>query len=173
MIGVFLGAALGALFGYAASHWQGKQEATARRRALFRVLSDQLHMIPADDPPYDPQSIQARDTIHVSAAGQLLSGQTLDAQSDGLIIRRLILWQAVEAGHNEVVRFTNQALALGALPESHRAAWYDHLNFRVGLMRACRADVLAALPVAYRQPSWPVAETGPPDAGLLVQRHLP
>ncbi len=169
MIGVFLGAFLGALFGYAANWWHGKQETLARRKVLFRVLSDQLHLIPADDPDDVATTLTIRDTIQVTAVGKLLANNALDATKDETLIRQLIIWQAFERGHNEFVRITNQAQVTMAIPVQHRAAWHHQLDTALGLLRIHRQSVLATLPQEYRLPSWPQGEVSKKDEGISVQ----
>jgi hypothetical protein len=168
LIGVFVGAVLGTLFGYAANWWQSRREAKARRAVLFRTLSDQLHMIPADVPETDATALLTRSTIHVSAAAQLLQGDILDARKDAPLIKRLIIWQAFETSHNEMTRTTNQAAVAMLIPIDYRVAWNQTLNESAGRLRALRADVLSALPAEYRQPSWQHAQAGETrDEGLL------
>lgn len=165
MVGVFLGAVLGALFGFGFSRWQAREEAQARRSTLFRTLSDQMWMITTEDVPYDQGRLDTRSTIHVSAAGELLRGDTLDARKDATLIRRLIIWQSFEASHNEKVRITNQANVTVSIPQEHRAAWQESLNESKTLLTVLRLDVLSGLPVEYQTPSWP--HDPAKDEGLL------
>jgi len=168
LVGVFLGAVLGTLFGSAADRWQSRREANARRAVLFRTLSDQLNMIPAEVPVVDASALLTRSTIHVSAAAQLLQGDILDARKDAVLIKRLIIWQAFQTSHNELTRITNQAIVAMLLPPKHQAAWGQSLNVSVGLLRASRRDVLDVIPPKYRTPSWESAQSGAvKDEGLL------
>lgn len=150
MTGVFLGAVLGALFGYAASHWQGRQEERARRHALFRVLSQQLHGPPLESPDFSPEVILTRGTIHVSAADQLLAGHVLDSKKDEILIMRLVLWQSFEAHYNESVSVFNQAAISASLSEIHHPLWHLNLEKALIVLREWRPIVLRALPPDYR-----------------------
>ncbi len=169
MIGVFLGAVLGALFGYAASRWQGRQEATARRHALFRVLSDQLHMLRLESAENDATRMLKWVPVHVSAADQLLNGHVLDARSDAKLIRLLINWQSIEASYNEILRVYNQSSITESSSPVHGRSWYDRLDVSVKVLGRFRSDLLAQLPVAYRSPSWPEELGTPPDKGRRVE----
>ncbi len=167
MVGVFLGASLGALFGYGFSWWQARRETQARRAVLFRTLSDQLHAIPTDEPAFGETVLLTRGTIHVSAASELLNGETLDTRKDARLIKLLILWQSFEASHNELARITNQAAVTMSVPREYRATWHQSLNNSLKLLIALRHDVLSALPPEYQSPSW--SQNREKDKGLLFR----
>jgi len=109
MIGVFLGAVLGALFGYGANWWYQRQQIKARRAAIIRAIQTQFFTIPFTPEGPSPDSLRSKRTFHVTAAQQLLDGHTLDGTKDASFIRALTRWQASEARYNAAVHLANHA----------------------------------------------------------------
>ena len=130
MVGVFLGAALGALFGYAANAYYDRQEARARRAVMVRVLQNQLSRWEAQ-PGRFVRGIQSQlRPIEVTVIGALLDGTVLDARKDGQLIEKFLDIQSTIRYFNELIRVYNQTFVLAELNVQNReltdqrARWY-------------------------------------------------
>ena len=143
---LFLGAFLGGLFGYFADRWLGRKESNQRRAALINALHRQLAAIPDTPASMLPDSFLARTTYHVTAVGQLLDGESLDAQEDADLIRVLSNWQAVEARHNEAVQIANQADITVGLNQDLHDTCHRVLDERHNLLLDWRRRLIALLP---------------------------
>lgn len=164
-VSLFLGAFLGGLCGYGANWWHDRQETRARRGALFRVLSDQLHSVPSDELKSDYLTL---GPIHVSAADALLRGDVLDARKDAMLIKWLIVWQGIEASFNEAAQMANRlTISVGGEP-TYRRQMGKIANGLLEELRTHRSRILEVLPAEYRLPSWPQDEGGPPDEGIMI-----
>ena len=172
MIGVFLGAFLGALFGYAANVWYQRKDSQASRDALFFVLTDtltdQLESISADMAADDAIELVSWPPLHVSAASQLLAGDKLHGKKYVDLIKAIVAWESWEIVYNEQVRLVNHAQLTGNLPRSVSVARHNRMLELVDKLKMCRMEILRELPEEYRMPR-PYAG----DSALLPQISNP
>ena len=172
MIGVFLGAFLGALFGYAANVWHQRRVIQASRDALFFVLTDtltdQLESISADMAADDAIELVSWPPLHVGTAAQLLAGNKLHGKKYVGLIRAIVAWEALELVYNEQRRLVNHAQLTANLPRSVSVARHNGMLDLVDRLKMCRLAILRELPEEYRMPSPYVG-----DSALLPQISNP
>lgn len=108
MVGVFLGAVLGGLFGYAATAHHDRTQTKARRRALLDALAGQLAAIPDVEPL---NRVTTFPPVVITPLAHLLSGDVLDAVKDADLIVDLHWLESQVQTINEGIRTHNIAMA--------------------------------------------------------------
>jgi hypothetical protein len=156
MVGVFLGAVFGALFGYGATWWHDRQETKARRAVLLRALRAELSRYPPALPRFVQGISNHIDPIQVSAIAPLLESDVLDATRDGDILDSLLRLSGRIAELNEIGRVYNinfflsgQYFAHWQAPLSYQAArqhWHQVYSSVYAAFIERRDKLLSLLP---------------------------
>lgn len=165
MIGVFLGAVLGALFGYAATHWKSRQEERARRDALIRALHLQMGTITWTPVSLTPESnsLLVWTPHRVPAIDHLLNSHVLDATKDADLIRALSLFQGSLEAYNDALETMHLTIIMPGTSPNLRAKSVERLEGRRDNMTHMMRFVQELLPeeeeIEYRQPlPWPYVD---------------
>jgi hypothetical protein len=104
-----------------------------------------------------------RNTFHVTASAELLTGHVLNARKDANLIRALTLWESAQQRHNETIYFTNMAAITPMLSIDVQERCHQELNERHHALRMAMRYVQQFLPkledIDYVPPDpWPDPE---------------
>ncbi len=151
-VGVFIGAALGALFGYLLSMYQSDQETKARRDELISLLSHQFLVLEDDIPPFDPRIGRYLDPLYVSAVDGLLDGRTLEYRFDSHLIRGLDLPRLSILRYNEYCIDFNRTLTNLEIDVDNRGRSYAYATQKYHTVITCKEGVLTFLAMPKDEP---------------------